>query len=81
MNLPQKIEALRKATVFNKKTKKEAFEELKKDKSYLMKCLNEDVKENVIFRNYEDYIISCILEKKRRYEKTKTSKKTKSFFK
>ena len=63
MRLPQKIEALRKATVFNKKTKQYALDELKKDKSYLAKCLNEDIKENIIFRNYEDYLISCILER------------------
>jgi DNA polymerase III epsilon subunit-like protein len=63
LRLPQKIEALRKATVFNKKTKQYALDELKKDKSYLAKCLNEDIKENIIFRNYEDYLISCILER------------------
>ncbi|NPA11573.1 MAG: 3'-5' exonuclease [Epsilonproteobacteria bacterium] len=63
MQLPQKIEALRRATVFNKKTKEYALNELKKDKSYLTKCLNEDVKEDYIFRNYEDYIISTILER------------------
>ena len=63
MRLPQKIEALRRATVFNKKTRKWAIEELKKDKSYLTKCLNEDIKENVLFRNYQDYLISTVLEK------------------
>ncbi len=79
MNLPQKIEALRKATVFNKKTKKEAFNELKKDKTYLMKCLNEDVKENIVFRNYEDYIISCMLEKKGFMKRQKPVKRQKVF--
>ncbi len=63
MKLPQRIEALRKASVFNKVTKKWALEELKKDKSYLEKCLKEDIKENVLFRNYQDYIISAMLEK------------------
>jgi len=63
LRLPQKIEALRRATVFNKKTRNYAFEELKKDKSYLTKCIKEDIKENIIFRNYKDYLISCILER------------------
>jgi len=63
LKLPQRIEALRKASVFNKVTKKWALEELKKDKSYLEKCLKEDIKENVLFRNYQDYIISAMLEK------------------
>ena len=63
MRLPQKIEALRRATVFNKKTRNYAFEELKKDKSYLTKCIKEDIGENIIFRNYNDYLISCILER------------------
>ena len=63
MNLPQKIEALRKATVFNKSTREYALNQLKKDKKYIFKCLQEDVKENSIFRNYEDYLISCILER------------------
>jgi DNA polymerase III epsilon subunit-like protein len=63
LRLPQKIEALRRATVFNKKSRKYAFEELKKDKSYLQKSLKEDLKENVIFRNYEDYLTSVILER------------------
>lgn len=62
MNLPPKIETLRRATVFNKEIRKKAYEKLKKDKSYLLKCLNEDIKENVIFRNYEDYLISVVLE-------------------
>ena len=63
MRLPQKIEALRRATVFNKKTRDYAIEELKKDKSYLAKCIKEDIHENIIFRNFKDYLISCILER------------------
>ncbi|WP_456471245.1 3'-5' exonuclease [Caminibacter sp.] len=63
MRLPQKIEALRRATIFNKKTKEYALNELKKNKSYLTKCLKEDIHENIIFRNYQDYIISTVLER------------------
>ena len=63
MRLPQKIEALRRASVFNKKTAEYAFDELKKDKSYLAKCLKEDIHENIIFRNYKDYLISTVLER------------------
>ena len=65
MQLPQKIEALRKATIFNKEIKKFAFEKLKEKetKKYIFKCLNEDTHQNKIFRNYEDYLISCVLEK------------------
>jgi len=63
LRLPQKIEALRKASVFNKKTRNYAIEELKKDKSYLVKCLKEDLSDNSVFRNYNDYMISTVLEK------------------
>ncbi|EDM23415.1 3'-5' exonuclease [Caminibacter mediatlanticus] len=63
MHLPQKIEALRKATIFNKKTREYALNELKKDKRYLKKCLNEDIHEHIIFRNYQDYLISTVLER------------------
>ena len=65
MQLPQKIEALRKASVFNKSFKKFALEKLKDKevKKYIYKCIEKDVKENKIFRNYEDYLISCVLEK------------------
>ena len=63
MKLPQKIEALRRATIFNKETRKFALNELKKDKSYLSKCLREDLRENSIFRNYEDYLVSVVLER------------------
>jgi DNA polymerase III epsilon subunit-like protein len=63
LRLPQKIEALRRATVFNKKTREWAIKELKKDKNYLLKCLKEDIKENILFRNYQDYLTSIALEK------------------
>ncbi len=79
MNLPQKIEALRKATVFNKEAKKEAFNLLKTEKNYLIKCLGEDVNENSVFRNYEDYIISCMLELKGLMQREKPLKRQKVF--
>ena len=79
LNLPQKIEALRKATVFNKKAKNYAFEKLKKDKSYIFKCLKEDVKEDSVFRNYEDYLISCVLEEEGLMQREKPLKRQKVF--
>ncbi|MEO1928027.1 MAG: 3'-5' exonuclease [Nautiliaceae bacterium] len=79
MNLPQKIETLRLATVFNKKTREYAIEKLKKDKSYLQKCLQEDVKENVIFRNYNDYLISVVLEEEGKIQRFKPIKRQKVF--
>ncbi len=79
MNLPQKIEALRKASVFNKKTREYALKEIKKDKSYIYKCLNEDVKEDTIFRNYEDYLVSCILERDGLMKREKPLKRQKVF--
>jgi len=63
LKLPPKIETLRRATIYNKKTKEFAFNKLKENKTYLQKCLNEDLKENLIFRNYQDYLISVVLEK------------------
>jgi len=62
LKLPQKISALKRATIFNKKTKEYAFEKLKKDSSYLHKVIKEDVKENYFFRNYDDYLVSVVLE-------------------
>ncbi len=79
MNLPQKIEALRKASVFNKEAKKEAYQLLKKEKDYLIKCLNEDVKEDSVFRNYEDYIVSCMFELKGLMQRQKPLKRQKVF--
>ena len=79
MNLPQKIEALRKATVFNKKIKKYAFDEMKKNSSYIQKCLKEDIKEDTVFRNYEDYLISCILERDGLMKREKPLKRQKVF--
>ena len=79
MNLPQKIEALRKATVFNKTIKNYAFEKMHNYKEYIYQCLNEDVKEDTIFRNYEDYLISCILEKDGLMQREKPLKRQKVF--
>jgi DNA polymerase III epsilon subunit-like protein len=78
LRLPQKIEALRRATVFNKKTREYALEELKKDKSYLIKCL-EEINENVIFRNYEDFLVSVILERDGLMERFKPIPRQKIF--
>ncbi len=77
--LPPKIETLRLATVFNKKTSEYAINKLKNDKSYLLKCLNEDVKENVIFRNYKDYLISTVLEEEGKIKRFKPIKRQKVF--
>jgi DNA polymerase III epsilon subunit-like protein len=79
LSLPQKIETLRLATVFNKKTREYATEKLKKDKSYLLKCLNEDVKDNIIFRNYNDYLISVVLEEEGKIKRFKPIKRQKVF--
>ena len=79
MNLPQKIEALRKASVFNKAIKQYALEKIKKDKNYIYKCLNEDIKEDSIFRNYEDYLISCVLESDGLMPREKPLKRQKIF--
>jgi DNA polymerase III epsilon subunit-like protein len=79
LRLPQKIEALRRATVFNKKTREWAIEELKKDKSYLLKCLKNDIKDNVLFRNYQDYMISTVLEKEGMMQRIKPFPAQKAF--
>ncbi|WP_456479518.1 3'-5' exonuclease [Nautilia sp.] len=79
MSLPQKIETLRYATVFNKATRKYAEEKLKKDKTYLLKCLDEDVKENIVFRNYSDYLTSVVLEEEGKIERFKPLKRQKIF--
>ena len=79
MKLPQKIEALRKATIFNKETKNYAFEKLKKDKTYIFKYLQKDIKEDTIFRNYEDYLVSCVLEKEGLMQREKPLKKQSVF--
>ncbi len=65
LRLPQKIEALRRATVFSKKTKEYALTTLEKDKQPLIDALKEDLggNSNVIFRNYTDYMVSTVLEK------------------
>ena len=79
MSLPQKIETLRLATVFNKETRNYAIEKLQNDKSYLLKCLKEDIKENIIFRNYNDYLISVVLEEEGKIERFKPIKRQKVF--
>ena len=79
MNLPPKIETLRLATIFNKKTREYAKEKLKKDKSYLVKCLKEDIKENIIFRNYDDYLTSVVLEEEQKMKRLKPIKRERVF--
>jgi DNA polymerase-3 subunit epsilon len=79
LNLPPKIETLRRASVFNREIRKKAYEQLKKDKSYLTKCLKEDISENVIFRNYEDYLVSVVLEKEGITKRFKPFPKQKAF--
>jgi len=79
MHIPQKSNALRKATIFNKKTKNFAFSKLNEHKNYIYKCLKEDISENSIFRNYEDYLISCILEKEGLMKREKIMKKENIF--
>ena len=81
LKLPQKIEALRKSTIFNKNTKKYALDKLKdnKTKEYIYKCIKEDVKKDKIFRNYEDYLISCVLEKEKKMQREKLMNKNSIF--
>jgi DNA polymerase III epsilon subunit-like protein len=79
LSLPQKIETLRLATVFNKKTRQYAIEKLKNDKSYLLKCLKEDIKDDIIFRNYNDYLISTVLEEEGKLQRFKPVKRQKVF--
>lgn len=79
MSLPQKIETLRLATVFNKSVRDYAKEKLKNDKSYLLKCLKEDIKENIIFRNYNDYLVSVVLEEEGKLKRFKPIKRQKVF--
>ena len=79
MSLPQKIETLRLATVFNKETREYAINKLTKDKSYLLNCLKEDVKDNIIFRNYKDYLVSVVLEKEGKIQRFKPIKRQKVF--
>ncbi|GAB6075019.1 3'-5' exonuclease [Nautilia lithotrophica] len=79
MSLPQKIETLRLATAFNKKTREYAIEKLKNDKKYLLNCLNEDLSDNVIFRNYQDYLISVALEEEGKMRRFKPIKRQKVF--
>ena len=79
MKLPPKIETLRRATVFDKKTREYALNRLKEDKSYLQKCLNEDVKENYIFRNYQDYLVSVVLENEGKMQRQKPLPRSATF--
>jgi DNA polymerase III epsilon subunit-like protein len=58
VNLPAKTKILQKATVFNKKTKEENFNKMIKDKSFLSKLPSK--RENIFFRNYNDYLISLV---------------------
>ncbi|MRJ05926.1 MAG: 3'-5' exonuclease [Epsilonproteobacteria bacterium] len=62
--LPQKINILRRASVFNRQTREEGLKQLAKpeNKKYLLQKIKEDWRENLLFRNYEDYLISVWLE-------------------
>jgi DNA polymerase-3 subunit epsilon len=79
INLPAKTKILKRASVFNKDTKKEAFEFFTKDKEYLNSKLKEDVKENIFFRNYEDYLTSVFLEEKENFQRFKPITLQKAF--
>lgn len=68
-NLPAKTKILKRASVFNKTIKTEAFEYFKKEKNYLNNRIKEDIKENIFFRNYEDYLISIYLEEKENFQR------------
>ncbi len=56
--LPAKTRMLQKATVFNKHTINENFEKMTKDKSFISKLPTK--RENLFFRNYNDYLISLM---------------------
>jgi DNA polymerase III epsilon subunit-like protein len=58
VNLPAKTKILQKATVFNQNSIKENFEKMKKDKSFLSKLPSK--RENIFFRNYNDYLVSLV---------------------
>lgn len=79
MNLPPKIETLRLASVFNKKTRQQARQKLIKDKKYLLECLKEDVRDDIVFRNYEDYMVSVVLEQNGKIKRFKPIKRQKVF--
>jgi DNA polymerase III epsilon subunit-like protein len=58
VNLPPKTRILQKASVFNKKTKDISFKKMLKDKSFISKLPQK--RDNIFFRNYNDYLISLI---------------------
>jgi len=58
MNLPAKTRILQKATVFNKQTINENFNKMTKDKSFISKL--PEKRENIFFRNYNDYLTSLV---------------------
>jgi len=58
VNLPAKTKILQKATVFNQNSIKENFEKMTKDKSFLSKLPSK--RENIFFRNYNDYLVSLV---------------------
>jgi len=58
MNLPAKTRILQKATVFNKQTINENFSKMTKDKSFISKL--PEKRENIFFRNYNDYLTSLV---------------------
>ena len=69
MKLPPKIEILKRASIFNKEIKEYALEQAKINEKYISKIIKEDVNKNSMFRNYEDYLVSIILEKEKLIEK------------
>ncbi len=56
--LPAKTRMLQKATVFNQETINQNFETMKNDKSFFSKLPSK--RENLFFRNYNDYLISLV---------------------
>jgi len=58
MNLPAKTRILQKATVFNKETINENFQKMIEDKSFISKLPTK--RENLFFRNYNDYLTSLV---------------------
>ena len=56
--LPAKTRILQKATVFNKNTIDRNFEKMRKDKSFISKLPQK--RENLFFRNYNDYLTSLV---------------------
>jgi DNA polymerase III epsilon subunit-like protein len=67
--LPGKSRILRRATIFNRGAIEEGLEGISREKGYLLRCLQEDLKEGYLFRNYTDYLVSVWLELKGEMER------------